>query len=98
MLQTLLHVPRRLLIGLVRGYQMLISPHLSSSCRYTPSCSQYAIQALTQYGAIKGTILSCWRVLRCNPWGGYGYDPPRWFGEAVPDEPLDLSHEHHTPA
>jgi hypothetical protein len=81
MLHTLKQVPRRLLIGLVRVYQMVIGPHLPASCRYTPSCSTYAIQALQQYGAVKGTILAVWRVLRCNPWGGHGYDPPRWFTE-----------------
>lgn len=45
----------------------------------------YAIEALKKYGAIKGSILATYRVLRCNPWGGHGYDPPRWFGEPVPD-------------
>jgi hypothetical protein len=74
------------MIGLVRGYQLIISPHLPRSCRYTPTCSAYAMQALREYGAVKGTILAVWRVLRCNPWGGHGHDPPRWFGEPAPEE------------
>lgn len=86
---ALLHLPRRLLMLLVRGYQLLLSPHLPASCRYTPTCSVYAMQALERYGAVKGTVLAVWRVLRCNPWGGHGYDPPRWFGEPVPDFPAD---------
>ncbi|NBC17138.1 MAG: membrane protein insertion efficiency factor YidD [Bacteroidetes bacterium] len=89
MLRALALLPRRLLIGLVRGYQLIISPHLPRSCRYTPSCSAYAMQALREYGAVKGTILAVWRVLRCNPWGGHGHDPPRWFGEPPPEEMVE---------
>ena len=95
MLRYLHEVPRRVLIGLVRGYQLIISPHLMSSCRYSPSCSVYAIEALRRYGAVRGTILAVWRVLRCNPWGGHGYDPPRWFGEPEPEPPAVLPHEDH---
>lgn len=84
LLHQIARLPRLLLIGLVRGYQLVLSPHLPSSCRYTPSCSQYAIQALRTYGALKGTLLAVHRVLRCNPWGGHGYDPPRWYGEPAP--------------
>ncbi len=80
----LLHVPRLLLIGLVRFYQLAISPLSPPSCRYTPTCSQYAIEALREYGALRGTVLAVWRVLRCAPWGKGGYDPPRWFGEPPP--------------
>ncbi|MDQ7040886.1 MAG: membrane protein insertion efficiency factor YidD [Rhodothermus sp.] len=75
------NLPRRLLIGLVRGYQLVLSPHLPASCRYIPTCSNYAIEALQRYGAIKGLLLTLWRLARCHPWGGHGYDPPRWFGE-----------------
>lgn len=74
-------LPRTALTGLVRFYQLAVSPWLPSTCRYTPSCSQYAVIALREYGAVKGTILACWRILRCAPWGGRGHDPPRWFGE-----------------
>ena len=78
-LPTLLwHAPRALLIGLVRVYQLGVSPFLGASCRYTPTCSQYAVEALRRYG------VAAWRVARCNPWGGHGYDPPRWFGEPAP--------------
>ncbi len=75
-------LPRRLLIGLVQGYQLILSPHLPATCRYTPSCSTYAIEAFRKYGAVRGLILTLWRLARCHPWGGYGYDPPRWFGES----------------
>ncbi len=76
------NLPRRLLIGLVRGYQLVVSPHLPTSCRYIPSCSNYAIEAFQRYGAMRGLLLTLWRLVRCHPWGGHGYDPPRWFGES----------------
>lgn len=97
MLRALVLLPRRLLIGVVRGYQLIISPHLAPSCRYTPSCSHYAVQALGKYGALKGSILAVWRVLRCHPWGGHGYDPPRWFGEPRP-QPSATSSSDEDPA
>ena len=81
MLRWLKNVPRRILIILVRAYQVLLSPLSPGVCRYIPSCSQYAIEALDKYGAIKGCILVAWRLLRCHPWGSRGYDPPRWFTE-----------------
>ena len=66
---------KRVLIGLVRFYQRAISPHLRPSCRYSPSCSHYAVEALERFGALKGSWLAIRRILRCNPWGGSGYDP-----------------------
>ena len=78
------HLPRRLLIALVRGYQRFVSPFFAPTCRFTPSCSAYAVQSFRKYGAAKGLVLAVWRVLRCHPWGGSGYDPPRWFGEEAP--------------
>ncbi len=75
------HLPRSIAKGLVRGYQLVISPFFPSSCRYTPTCSEYAIQAVEKYGAVKGTVLALHRIARCQPWGGHGYDPPRWYGE-----------------
>lgn len=81
---SLLRLPRLLLIGLVRAYQLVLSPHLPTSCRYTPSCSAYAVEALQRYGALKGGLLAAHRILRCNPWGGHGFDPPRWYGEPRP--------------
>lgn len=56
-------------------YQKFISPLLRPSCRFHPTCSEYSIQAITKYGAIKGMFLSLKRILRCNPWGGSGLDP-----------------------
>jgi len=81
MLSWIWNIPRNLLIGGVKLYQLLLSPHLGSACRFTPTCSQYAIQALNKYGALKGFVLATHRIVRCNPWGGHGYDPPRWYGE-----------------
>ena len=77
----ILHIPRRFLMSLVRGYQLILSPHLGASCRFTPSCSEYAIDALRRYGAVKGFILATHRIVRCNPWGGHGHDPPIWYSE-----------------
>ena len=82
MLSWLWNIPRTLLIGGVKLYQLLLSPHLGSACRFTPTCSSYAIQALNEYGALKGFVLATHRIIRCNPWGGHGYDPPRWYGES----------------
>ena len=56
-------------------YQKAISPYTPPSCRFTPTCSEYARQALIKHGPIKGLGLAIWRILRCNPWGGSGYDP-----------------------
>ena len=56
-------------------YQRCISPFTPASCRFTPTCSEYAKQALRKHGPIKGLGLAIWRILRCNPWGGSGYDP-----------------------
>ncbi len=87
MLRLLAQLPRRFFMALVRGYQLIISPHFPSTCRYQPTCSQYALQAFEQYGAIKGLILTVHRLFRCHPWGGHGHDPPRWFGEPKPQSP-----------
>ena len=59
----------------VRLYQLLISPLLLPSCRFLPSCSDYAIEAIERHGALQGLGLALWRLARCNPWGGSGYDP-----------------------
>lgn len=59
----------------VRAYQLFISPVLPMSCRFEPTCSHYAIEALDRHGPIAGTGLALWRILRCQPWGGQGYDP-----------------------
>ena len=65
----------RLLILITRGWQAGPSKVLPPSCRYTPSCSAYAITALSRYGAAKGGWLAIKRICRCHPWGGEGYDP-----------------------
>ena len=62
---------------LIRLYQTLISPLLPSTCRFSPTCSEYSKQSLIKHGLIKGIILSVKRILKCNPWGGNGYDPVR---------------------
>lgn len=62
-------------ILLIRIYQGAISPYLAPSCRYSPSCSEYGIQALKKYGPFRGGWLTLKRFLSCNPWGGHGHDP-----------------------
>ncbi|WP_036379512.1 membrane protein insertion efficiency factor YidD [Muricauda sp. MAR_2010_75] len=62
-------------VFLVRGYQLLISPYLPATCRYTPTCSAYTLEALKKHGLFKGGWLSIKRIVSCNPWGGSGYDP-----------------------
>ncbi|GIG54090.1 membrane protein insertion efficiency factor YidD [Demequina activiva] len=66
--------PRLLLIGLIRAYQLLVSPLLGPRCKYYPSCSHYGLEAVRRHGAIKGFALAGWRVLRCNPWSNGGVD------------------------
>ncbi|MBQ0082532.1 MAG: membrane protein insertion efficiency factor YidD [Paludibacteraceae bacterium] len=66
---------RRLLILPIRFYQLCISPMFPPSCRFTPTCSQYAVEAISKYGVLKGGWLTLKRIARCNPWGGSGYDP-----------------------
>jgi putative membrane protein insertion efficiency factor len=62
-------------IYLIKLYQLIISPWLGPSCRFTPTCSQYGIEALKKYGAFKGLWLTVKRIAKCNPWGGHGHDP-----------------------
>ena len=72
-------LPREALILLIRGYKLLLSPFYTGSCRYVPSCSEYASIAIHEHGAVKGTWLAAKRVSRCRPYGGSGVDavPPR---------------------
>lgn len=65
----------RLIIGLIKGYQYLISPLLGPSCRFSPSCSEYTCQALAKFGALKGSWLGAKRICRCHPRNPGGYDP-----------------------
>ncbi|MGE4496965.1 MAG: membrane protein insertion efficiency factor YidD [Deferribacterales bacterium] len=67
--------PKYLLIGPIRLYQLFISPMLGPRCRFYPSCSEYAIEAIQKKGIIKGFFLAVWRILRCNPLSAGGYDP-----------------------
>ena len=62
-------------IFLIRIYQWVVSPILGPKCRFTPTCSQYGIEALKKYGPAKGLYLTARRLMRCHPWGGHGYDP-----------------------
>lgn len=66
---------KSLLIALVRAYQYLLSPLLGPRCRYQPTCSEYAVQALREHGALRGGWLTVRRLSRCHPWGSSGYDP-----------------------
>ena len=73
--RQVLHAIAWLLILPIRFYQKYISPLKPPTCRFTPTCSQYAIEAIRKHGPFKGLALAVWRILRCNPWGGSGYDP-----------------------
>ncbi len=65
----------KIMLGLIWFYRHCISPLTPAACRYTPTCSQYAVEAIKKYGPFKGGWLALKRILRCNPWGGSGYDP-----------------------
>jgi putative membrane protein insertion efficiency factor len=78
------HWPRQALIGLVQGYRYLLKPWLGNACRFEPTCSQYALDALRAHGAAAGATLAAGRLLRCHPWCDGGHDPvpsraPRLF-------------------
>jgi len=74
-----MNILTQFLIGLIKGYKLIISPYLGSSCRYLPTCSEYSIEALKTYGLLKGTFISLKRILSCHPikflGGGEGFDP-----------------------
>ena len=65
----------KLLMGLIQFYRYAISPLIPPRCRYAPTCSQYALEAIRKYGAYKGGWLALKRICRCHPWGGHGHDP-----------------------
>jgi putative membrane protein insertion efficiency factor len=77
-------MPQRLLMGLVKGYRLLLSPWLGSACRFEPTCSAYSLGALQRHGAVVGTYLTLHRLVRCHPWCDGGCDP-------VPDDTPGLS-------
>lgn len=74
-MRSLLRIISFPLILLIKLYQWIISPWLGPQCRFSPTCSQYALEALRKYGLFKGFWLSVKRIARCNPWGGHGHDP-----------------------
>lgn len=74
-LRLLAQLPQQLLITLVKGYRLLLSPSLGSACRFEPTCSAYSLQALQQHGAALGSYLTLKRLVRCHPWCDGGHDP-----------------------
>ena len=66
---------KKVILAMIRFYQKAVSPYTRPCCRFTPTCSQYAVEAVTKYGALKGTFLAVKRILRCNPFFKGGYDP-----------------------
>jgi putative membrane protein insertion efficiency factor len=91
--EALRNLPTTVLIGMLRVYQAVVSPLTGPTCKYYPSCSQYAIIAIRTHGTLRGTGLALWRILRCNPWSLGGVDDvpparPKHVHDDVPD------HEH----
>jgi uncharacterized protein len=83
------HATRAIAIAPIAVYRRAISPALPRRCKYEPTCSRYAIDAIWTYGILKGVVLAAWRVLRCNPWSDGGYDPvqaQRVFNVRAPTE------------
>ena len=70
-----MRVVRAIAVAPIKAYQWLVSPLLGSRCKYYPSCSDYAVQAIRRFGILRGLVLAAWRVLRCNPWSHGGFDP-----------------------
>ena len=66
---------RRVVTAPIRFYRRFVSPGLPARCKYEPSCSRYAVQAIERYGILRGLVLAAWRLLRCNPWSHGGHDP-----------------------
>lgn len=79
-----------LLIGLVRFYQLALSPWLGSRCRYQPTCSQYMIDAVREWGPARGGWMGLKRIGRCHPWGGHGYDPVPWQEEPTSENDASI--------
>lgn len=75
LLRTASRVARLVVTAPIVAYQKVVSPALPRRCKYEPTCSRYALDAIRSYGILKGIVLAAWRVLRCNPWSNGGYDP-----------------------
>jgi putative membrane protein insertion efficiency factor len=88
---------KRLLLSPIAAYQRWVSPGLPRRCRYEPTCSSYASQSIGRFGVVRGLLLACWRLLRCNPFSHGGFDPvPERFTLRVgPVDPADYHHEAH---
>jgi len=83
-------VLRRIAVAPIRLYQVAVSPALPRRCKYEPTCSRYAVQAIRRYGILRGLVLAGWRLLRCNPWSHGGFDPiesQRLFPAHPPQHP-----------
>lgn len=74
-MRAIFRIPNKLVIILIRAYQLMISPFLPASCRFTPTCSEYGKAAFLKYNVFKALYLTLWRILRCNPFSRGGYDP-----------------------
>jgi len=90
-------VPSLLLVGFVRGWQLVVSPWYGETCRFYPSCSNYGIEALRTQGAVRGLGLTAWRLLRCNPWNPGGVDPVPLRGGSTPPGDLGPNREQPSP-
>lgn len=91
------NIPRYALMGLIKAYQLTLSPLLGARCKYYPSCSHYGMDAMKVHGALKGTTLTGWRILRCNPFSKGGVDPVpdhgRWLPNILPNgDPRERKH------
>jgi putative membrane protein insertion efficiency factor len=89
---------KRLLLTPIAAYQRLVSPALPRRCRYEPTCSSYATQAIRRFGPIRGLLLACWRLLRCNPFSHGGFDPvpDRFTLHVGPVDPSNYHREAHS--
>jgi uncharacterized protein len=90
--------PRSAVVLVLRFYQRWISPAFGPRCRYYPSCSEYAAQAVQRYGILRGLVLAAWRLLRCNPWSSGGFDPveDQRFFPPKPTSPTPNATASHT--
>lgn len=89
---------KRLLVGTIRAYQRWISSAMPRRCRYEPTCSAYAVEAVQRFGAVKGALLAIWRILRCNPFSHGGFDPvpDRFTLRVGPVDPAEYHGEART--